>query len=92
MSLRKSIQHVLEGKGFDLNQINDILNYSPGLDIQVRKEFGLEDQPIHLWECYCIGDADANTLWTTAVEQGYSSIKDMLVAMDWRLIELASKL
>lgn len=103
----KTAQQILESKGYDLNEINDIINFQTkfseeGLDMQVRAEFGLSDQPLHLWEAYYIGDADELILKNKAIELGYiagsededneGNISEMLTAMDNRLIELSCEI
>ena len=90
-------QQVLETKGFDLDQINDIIEFKTkhseeGFDMQVRTEFNLQDQPVHLLESYYIGDADEDVLTKIANEQGFESAKGMLLMMDERLIQLCEEL
>lgn len=53
----KTASQILERKGFENDEINDIVN---NLDIQVREEFSKENeqaQMVHLWECYYKGDS-----------------------------------
>lgn len=92
-----SAQQILEKKGFDLDEINDIINFKTkhsheGLDMQVRSEFKVEYQPIHLLGSYYTGDGDENELLQIAQEQGYDSIDALLKMMDVRLIELCEKI
>lgn len=109
----KTAQQVLEAKGFDNDQINDIINFKTkyseeGFDMEVRKEFGLENEPLHLWEAYFQGDADYQVLSARAKERGYildnsnenvitnidgdGDVGALLVSMDHRLIELCENI
>ena len=85
----KTTQQILEKKGYDNNEINDLINYgttvSPdGLDMQVREEFGLGGEPLHLWEAYYIGDANESVLEAKAKEFN-TDVKGLLHLMDIRL-------
>lgn len=85
-------QQILESKGYDNSEINDLINYgtsvSPdGLDMKVREEFGLDSEPLHLWESYYRGDANETVLEQKAAEYN-TDIDGLLRLMDIRLNEL----
>ena len=85
----RTASQVLEAKGYDPAQINDIVYANNNaLDIQVREVFNI-NEPIHLWECYNVGDADIEVLNNIAIQKGYKSYKALLREMNWCLIELA---
>lgn len=87
----KTASQVLEEKGYDNEQQNDIVCVgSESLDWKVRDEFGI-DEPIHLYECYYIGDANEDVINEMAKEKGYEDYKGLLFAMDRRLVELAEE-
>lgn len=103
----KNAQQVLEAKGFDNDQILDIIYFKTkyseeGFDMQVRKEFGLENEPLHLWEGYYRGDADEKVLKVQAIKLGYTwgeedgdnyaDVESMLSAMDDRLVGLCEEI
>ena len=48
-------------------------------DEKTREEFGIEE-PIHLWESYCIGDAEEEKLLANHLE--YDSLDELFSAMD----------
>lgn len=48
------------------------------LDVEIRDQFGVTE-PIHLWENYCIGDADEEKLLN---ETGYEDIDKLFSDMD----------
>lgn len=62
------------------------------LDIQVRQEFNLEDEPLHLWERYYEGDANPAALQRAAEEKGLQDVDALLDVMTERLIERAEAL
>lgn len=78
---------ILERKGYDNAQINDMI-YSVGLDLRVREKFGITGEPIHLWEAYELGDADEEELNEKAENLGYGDYHELLKSMDNELIEL----
>lgn len=100
----KTAQQVLAAKGFDNDQIADILYHNQALDMKVREEFGVQDEPLHLWEYYYTGDADREVLAKIAKEKGFfieskietidgdGDVDGMLIAMDNRLIELCEEI
>ena len=54
-----------------------VCDYDP-LDVEIREQFNVSE-PIHLWENYCIGDADEAKL---LAETGYDDIDDLFSDMD----------
>lgn len=82
----KTAEQILVSKGYDANQAYSVVYEN--LDGKTRGEFGI-DEPVHLFEKYYLGDADANVMERIALDQGYDSCIDLLGAMDSRLIELA---
>lgn len=50
-------QSILEKKGFDSNEAASIVYEK--LDLEVRELYNVQNHPIHLWESYCIGDANS---------------------------------
>lgn len=87
---KMSIERILTAKGYDNEQIQQIVYENPGFDAQVRCEFGI-DQPIHLWEAYYIGDADAEEMNEIAINKGFDNYIELLAAMDGRLNQLAEE-
>lgn len=87
-----TIGKILESKGYDLADISEIVESGyrshTSLDQQVRDEFAMYE-PIHLWDTYQIGDADETEMDDLAQEKGYNDFREMLKAMDRKLIELA---
>lgn len=57
-------QSILEEKGFESNKAASIVYEN--LDLQVRELYNVQNHPIHLWESYCIGDANAEELLVDA--------------------------
>jgi hypothetical protein len=88
----KTAQQILESKGYDNSQIEDVLYHNQALDMKVRAEFGVEYQPLHLWEAYYLGDADEEEIERIALKRGHDSAKGMLLSMDIRLNELAEEM
>lgn len=87
----KTAQEVLSAKGYDHSEIDDLISYGIGLDMDVRTEFGLDNEPVHLWEAYYKGDANEEVLAEKAKEFGCDSIDSLLHLMDIRLIELCEE-
>jgi hypothetical protein len=56
----KTAEQILEAKGYDHNEANEIINEE--LDLKVRELYNVEDHPVHLWESYAIGDASEEAL------------------------------
>lgn len=52
-------------------------DYDP-LDVEIRDRFNVSE-PIHLWENYCIGDADEEKL---LAETGYDDVDELFSDMD----------
>ena len=84
-------QKILEKKGYDLEECTDILQADRdiNLDMKVREKYGLDDEPLHLWESYYIGDADKKAVKKAAKKHGFDSIDGLLMQMDSDLLELA---
>jgi hypothetical protein len=82
----KTASQILADKGYENDQINDIVN---NLDIQVRQEFKAESLPVHLWDAYYKGDASELALNEVTKENGYANWNQLLVRMTSRLSELA---
>ena len=53
-------QSILEKKGYDSNEAASIVYEK--LDLRVRQLYKVEGHPVHLWECYCLGDANSKEL------------------------------
>jgi hypothetical protein len=91
----KNAEQILKAKGYDDEEIMSLISYGSlnrsGFDIQVREEFGLGDQPLHLWDGYYRGDASEEVLEAKTKELGYQDVDQMLSAMDRRLSELAEE-
>lgn len=95
----KNANQILSEKGYDNEEQNDIINFKTkysdnGLDMQVREEFGLGDEPLHLWAEYAVGDANEDVLERVAIEKGYTQgegeadVHGLLHAMTCRLNSL----
>lgn len=88
----ETASQILEKKGYDNSEQDEIVcsgyKNNDSLDVMVRKEFGV-DEPIHILEAYYLGDADENVLTEIAEKKGFDDYKDLLNAMDHRLLELA---
>lgn len=84
-------QSILESKGYSNFECADILQADPdiSLDMKVREKYGLDGEPLHLWESYYRGDASKKALKKAAKRHGFDSIDDLISAMDSDLIELA---
>lgn len=82
---------ILAAKGYDPAQQNDIVcANSDCLDVQTREYFNV-NEPIHLYECYYIGDANEDDLNELAQTKGYADYTELLAAMDRHLTALAEK-
>lgn len=95
-TVMKNANQILSEKGYDYEEQNDIINFKTvyadnGLDMTVRTEFGLEEQPLHLWEAYYVGDADEKVLEATAAKFNYQDVNQLLHAMTCRLNELCEE-
>ena len=85
---------ILESKGYDSSEIMDILiigGSEDSFDVKTRKEFGLENESIHLFEDYMIGDSDEETLNEIAKANGFDDCGDLLNAADRHLINLCEE-
>ena len=86
----KNAEAILKEKGYDNFEITDILQANKhNLDMQIREKYGLENQALHLWESYYIGDADEQIVLSKAIEHGFKDIDELLNQMDADLEELA---
>ena len=86
----KTASKILEEKGYWINEINEIVSSDEdSLDIQTREKFGLDSEPVQLWEKYQIGDADEEELNRIAKEQGFEDYEELLLAADYYLRNLA---
>jgi hypothetical protein len=56
----KTAEQILQEKGYDHREANQILNEE--LDLEIRKLYKVDNHPIHLWESYAIGDSDEKAL------------------------------
>lgn len=84
-------QSILEKKGYNNFELIDIISE---FDMQIREKYGLEDEPLHLWESYYIGDADEETVLETVTNKGFNNfdeIDDLFDIMDRDLLELANE-
>lgn len=84
----KTATQILKEKGYELDEINDIVN---DLDIKVREEYKVSEQPVHLWEAYYSGDASEDNLNEIAIEQGFENHEELIRKMTSRLNELAEE-
>lgn len=83
-------QQILERKGYDNSDCIDIISANENsLDEQVRTKYGLDGEPLHLWESYYRGDASKKALKKAAKKHGFDSVDGLLSAMDSALLELA---
>lgn len=89
----KTASQILEEKGYEGDEIDSILNWASrdqeSLDLQTRKHFGIESEPVHIWDRYYLGDADEENLQKIAKGKGYESYQDLLNAADIHLLSLA---
>jgi len=90
----ETASQILERKGYDNSEQDEIVcsgyKNNDSLDIKVREEFCV-DEPIHLLEAYYLGDAGEDVLNEIAKKRGFDDYKDLLNAMDYRLLELAKE-
>jgi hypothetical protein len=84
----KTASQILEAKGYENDEINDIVN---NLDIKVREEFKAESLPVHLWEAYYKGDASEDDLNEVAKMNECEDYDQLLKKMDESLSDLAEK-
>lgn len=82
----KTAQSILEAKGYESFECIEIIN---DFDMKVREKYNLEDEPLHLWESYYIGDADEDTILEVAKNNECDEIGDLLDLMDRKLFDLA---
>jgi hypothetical protein len=89
----KNASQILEAKGYEGHEVDSIINWANGdnesLDIQTRIEFGIQDEPVHLWEAYYVGDSDEKTLNEIAKSKGYYDHDELLDAATRHLNSLA---
>ena len=89
----KTATQILEAKGYEGDEIDSILNWANGdkesLDVQTRIEFGIQDEPVHLWEAYHVGDSDEDTLDEIAKSKGFDDHNELLDAATRHLNSLA---
>lgn len=81
---------ILESKGIDSEKANGIVYET--LDMQVRKLFNVNTQPVHLWESYTLGDAGEDELLACANElkcNNYENYSDLCDDMTIELERLA---
>lgn len=84
-------QSILERKGYNNTECIGILqSNSDNLDMKIRQKYGLENQALHLWESYYIGDADIEKVEAIAIEKGFENSDSLLLRMDRELIDLAN--
>lgn len=83
-TITKAVEHLEELSSFD----NDLVE----IDIQVRQEFGLEEEALHLWERYYEGDANPAALQRAVEKKGLQDVDDLLEAMTSRYVEIAEAL
>lgn len=85
--------NILEAKGYSKDEVDSILSWGgegeESLDIQTRNEFGFEDEPVHLWASYEIGDGDEVALNEIAKEKGFDDYKELFYAATKHLNSLA---
>lgn len=80
----KTAEQILEEKGYDHNKANEIVYEE--LDIQVRKLYNVQNHPLHLWEEYCLGDANEKEVLkdaesnTTPIKK-YDDLQDLFTDM-----------
>jgi len=85
-------QQILEKKGIESNEAASIV--CEQLDLQVRELYNVQNHPIHLWENYCIGDANESELLkdaesnTTPVKK-YDDVDELFNDMTNELERLA---
>lgn len=89
----KTASQILETKGYEGDEIDSILSWANGdeesLDMQTRIEFGIQDEPVHLWEAYSVGDSDEETLDKIAKIKGFEDHNELLNAATRHLNSLA---
>lgn len=89
----ETASQILEAKGYELDEVDSILNWGNGdkesLDLQTRIEFGIQNEPVHLWQAYCVGDSDEDTLDEIAKSKGYDDHNELLDAATRHLNSLA---
>ena len=56
---------------------------------RLEKKYDLDEEPIHLWADYDLGDADEEKVLTKAKKHGFEDISTLLDRMDFELLELA---
>lgn len=87
-------QQILEKAGIGSNEAASIVYEQ--LDIQVRELYNVQNNPIHLWESYCIGDANESELLKDAESnrtpaKKYSNLEELFEDMTDDLERLAYK-
>ena len=89
----KTASQILLQKGYDHSEVENIICYPNGqresLDMQTRIEFGIQDEPVHLWEAYYVGDSDEEKLNEIAKSKGYEDHNELLDAATKYLNSLA---
>lgn len=89
----KTASKILEEKGYEADEVDSILTWPTkdpdSLDMQTRKEFGFESQPVHLWEAYYIGEADKEIMNKIAKDRGFDHYKELLKAATNHINSLA---
>ncbi len=84
-------QQILESKGYDNEDCIEIIAADDNsLDIQVRKYYKVEGEPLHLWEAYYIGDANEEEIEKIAKKHNCDTIEGLFSEMDDMLLNLAS--
>lgn len=66
-------ESILENKGYDSNEATSIVYEK--LDLYVRQLYSVENHAIHLWESYCLGDANTKELLIDAESNTTSAHK-----------------
>lgn len=86
-------QQILQNKGIESNDAASIVYEK--LDLQVRELYNVQDQPLHLWDSYCIGDANVAEVLqiaesNTMPSKKYENTSDLFEDMTNELERLAS--
>jgi hypothetical protein len=89
----ESPDKLLQKKGFDFQESGSII-YDE-LDIKVRELYNVQKHPIHLWDRYCLGDANEVELIkdaesNTTPPKKYENTEKLFDDMDSDLLRLAN--